>query len=143
HRLYTHLMSPSVNFFSEARSAHLAAQISQNVNGIRDVLNLTVTSAARDLLTLVSLIGVMVAKDPVLSLIVFVVAPPLLAALSYVSRPLRSVTRESIELNSHVLGAMQETILGISFVKACTMEEELTRKVAGIICQAEQRANRN
>ncbi len=142
HRLFTHLMSLSVNFFSEARSAHLAAQISQNVNGIRDVLNLTVTSAARDLLTLVSLIGVMVAKDPVLSLIVFVVAPPLLYALRYVSRRLRSVTRESIELNSHVLGAMQETILGISIVKAFTMEEELTRKVAGIIGQAEQRANR-
>ena len=141
-RLYTHLMSLSVGFFSESRSAYLAAQISQNVNGIRDVLNLTVTSAARDLLTLVALIGVMVTKDPLLSLIVFVVAPPLLLALRYVSRRLRSATRESIELNSHVLGSMQETIQGIAVVKAFTMEHELTRKVDGIIGQAEKRANR-
>ncbi|MCB5201652.1 ABC transporter ATP-binding protein, partial [Neorhizobium sp. T786] len=119
-RLFTHLMSLSVGFFSESRSAYLAAQISQNVNGIRDVLNLTVTSAARDLLTLVALIGVMVSKDPILSLIVFVVAPPLLLALRYVSRRLRSATRESIELNSHVLGAMQETIQGVAIVKAFT-----------------------
>tara|TARA_R110002012_G_scaffold232825_1_gene405670 strand:- start:181 stop:1965 length:1785 start_codon:yes stop_codon:yes gene_type:complete len=141
-RLYTHLMSLSVGFFSESRSAHLAAQISQNVNGIRDVLNLTVTSTARDFLTLIALIGVMVSKDAVLSLIVFVVAPPLIFALRYVSRRLRSATRESIELNSHVLGAMQETIQGIAIVKAFTMEDQLGRKVEDLISQAENRANR-
>ena len=141
-RLYTHLMGLSVGFFSEARSAHLAAQISQNVNGVRDVLNLTVTSTARDLLTLVALIGVMVSKDPILSLIVFVVAPPLILALRYVSRRLRSATRESVELNSHVLGAMQETIQGISIVKAFTMEKALGSKVEKLISQAENRANR-
>ncbi|WP_281977727.1 ABC transporter ATP-binding protein [Pseudorhizobium flavum] len=141
-RLYSHLMGLSVGFFSEARSAHLAAQISQNVNGVRDVLNLTVTSTARDLLTLIALIGVMVSKDPILSLIVFVVAPPLILALRYVSRRLRSATRESVELNSHVLGAMQETIQGISIVKAFTMEKELGDKVEKLISQAENRANR-
>jgi ATP-binding cassette subfamily B protein len=141
-RLYTHLMSLSVGFFSESRSAHLAAQISQNVNGIRDVLNLTVTSTARDFLTLIALIGVMFSKDAVLSLIVFVVAPPLIFALRYVSRRLRSATRESIELNSHVLGAMQETVQGIAIVKAFTMEDQLGRKVEDLISQAENRANR-
>ena len=141
-RLYSHLMGLSVGFFSEARSAHLAAQISQNVNGVRDVLNLTVTSTARDLLTLIALIGVMISKDPILSLIVFVVAPPLILALRYVSRRLRSATRESVELNSHVLGAMQETIQGIAIVKAFTMEKELGKKVEKLISQAENRANR-
>lgn len=141
-RLYAHLMTLSVGFYSESRSAHLAAQISQNVNGIRDVLNLTVTSTARDFLTLVALIAVMVSKDPILSLIVFGVAPPLLYALRYVSKRLRSATKESVELNSHVVGAMQETIQGISIVKSFTMEKELSRKVNGIIDAAENRANR-
>ncbi len=141
-RLYSHLMTLSVGYFAEARSAYMAAQVSQNVNGIRDVLNLTVTSTARDLLTLVALIGVMVAKDWVLSLIVFAVAPPLLYALRYVSKRLRAATRESVEINSRVLGAMQETIQGIAIVKAFTMEQELERKVNGIIDQAERRANR-
>ncbi|RWX76633.1 ABC transporter ATP-binding protein [Neorhizobium lilium] len=141
-RLYSHLMTLSVGYFAEARSAYLAAQVSQNVNGIRDVLNLTVTSTARDLLTLVSLIGVMVAKDWVLSLIVFGVAPPLLYALRYVSKRLRAATRESVEVNSRVLGAMQETIQGIAIVKAFTMEQELENKVNGIIDTAERRANR-
>jgi ATP-binding cassette subfamily B protein len=141
-RLYSHLMTLSVGFFAESRSAYLAAQVSQNVSGIRDVLNLTVTSTARDLLTLVALVGVMIVKDWVLALIVFAVAPPLLYALRYVSKRLRAATRESVEINSRVLGAMQETIQGISIVKAFTMEQELERKVNGIIDTAERRANR-
>ena len=47
-RLFDHLMKLGVGFFSETRSAHLAAQINQNVNGIRDLLGLTITSVARD-----------------------------------------------------------------------------------------------
>ncbi|PDT03913.1 ABC transporter ATP-binding protein [Rhizobium chutanense] len=141
-RLYSHLMTLSVGFFSEARSAHIAAQVSQNVSGIRDVLNLTITSTVRDLLTFISLIGVMILQDPLLSLAVFIMAPPLLYALRYVSKRLRSATREAVHLNSHVLGAMQETIQGIAIVKAFTMEDELERKVNKLITGAESRANR-
>lgn len=141
-RLYAHVMALSVGYFHEHRSAQLSAKISQNVSGIRDVLNMTVTSIARDLLTLIGLIGVMFSKDWLLSLIVFLVAPPLLLGLRYVSKRLRAATREAVEVNSRVLGAMQETIQGISIVKAFTMENELRRKVEGIIDRAENRANR-
>jgi len=141
-RLYSHLMALSVGYFSETRSARISAQISQNVSGIRDVLNMTVTSLARDFLTLVALIGVMISKDWLLTLIVFVIAPPLLIGLRYVSRRLKQATRESVEINSHVLGAMQETIQGITIVKAFTMEKQLKTKVEAIIDRAENRANR-
>ncbi|PST26860.1 ABC transporter ATP-binding protein [Mesorhizobium plurifarium] len=141
-RLYAHLMALSVGYFHEHRSAQLAAKVSQNVSGIRDVLNMTVTSIARDLLTLIGLVAVMFSKDWLLSLIVFFVAPPLLLGLRYISRRLRLATREAVEVNSRVLGAMQETIQGITIVKAFTMENELRRKVEAIIDRAENRANR-
>jgi ATP-binding cassette, subfamily B, bacterial MsbA len=141
-RLFAHLMTLSVGYFNEARSARLSAQINQNINGVRDVLNLTVTSLARDLVTLVSLVGVMFVQDVVLSLIVFTVAPPLLLGLRYLSKRLRSATRESVILNSHVLGAMQETVQGISIVKAFTMEEQLQNKIQSTIDAAERRSNR-
>ncbi|WFR95332.1 ABC transporter ATP-binding protein [Rhizobium tumorigenes] len=141
-RIYAHLMTLSVGYFSEARSAKVAAQVSQNVSGIRDVMNLTITSTARDLLTFVALLANMVYQDPILSLAVFVMAPPLLYALRYVSKRLRSATREAVNLNSHVLGAMQETIQGIAIVKAFTMEEQLERKIQKLITTAEHRQNR-
>ncbi|AYG64789.1 MULTISPECIES: ABC transporter ATP-binding protein [unclassified Rhizobium] len=141
-RLYAHLMTLSVGFFSEARSAQVAARVSQNVSGIRDVMNLVITSTARDFLSFVFLLGNMVYQDPMLSLIFFVIAPPVFLALRHISRRLRAVTREAVILNSRVLGAMQETIQGVSIVKAFTMERELERKVDKLITAAENRQNR-
>ncbi|MFN3718224.1 MAG: ABC transporter ATP-binding protein [Rhizobium rhizophilum] len=141
-RLFAHLMTLSVGYFSESRSARLAAQINENINGIRDVLNMTITSLARDLVTLLALLGVMFYQDIILSLIVFTVAPPLFLGLRYLSRRLRSATRESVILNSHVLGAIQETVQGIAIVKAFTMETQLQEKIQSTINQAEGRANR-
>ena len=141
-RLIDHLMSLGVSYFGDTRSAQIAAQISQNVAGIRDVMNLTITSFARDLLTLIALLVVMVTKDPILSLIVFVGAPPVLLALRYISKRLRSATRESIDLNSRVLGVMQETVQGITIVKAFTMEEQVSARAAELIKAAEGRSNR-
>ena len=141
-RLLDHLMSLGVGYFGDTRSAQIAAQISQNVAGIRDVMNLTITSFARDLLTLIALLAVMVTKDPILSIIVFIGAPPVLIALRYISKRLRSATRESIDLNSRVLSAMQETVQGITIVKAFTMEEQISARTAELIKAAEGRSNR-
>ena len=141
-RLIDHLMRLGMGYFGDTRSAHIAAQISQNVAGIRDVMNLTITSFARDLLTLIGLVIVMLAKDPLLSAIVFIGAPPVLIGLRYISRRLMSATRESIDLNSRVLSAMQETVQGISIVKAFTMEEQVSARTARLVKAAEERSNR-
>lgn len=141
-RLIDHLMRLGMGYFGDTRSAQIAAQISQNVAGIRDVMNLTITSFARDLLTLIALVVVMLTKDPVLSAMVFIGAPPVLIGLRYISRRLRSATRESIDLNSRVLSAMQETVQGISIVKAFTMEEQISARTSELIKAAESRSNR-
>jgi subfamily B ATP-binding cassette protein MsbA len=141
-RLFNHLMALNLGYFSEARSAHIAATVSQNVNGIRDTLNLAITSIARDVLTFIALVGVMFSKDPILSAIIMVAAPPLLLAIRAMSRRLRAATRDSVEFNAHVMGAMQETIQGLPIVKAFTMESQLKTRVEGLIDIAEKRANR-
>jgi subfamily B ATP-binding cassette protein MsbA len=141
-RLFTHLMELGVGYLGETRSAQLASRIGQNASGIRDVLNLTVTSIAKDLLTLVALVSVMFYQDWVLTLIVFLGGPPVVLALRYIAKRLRRITREAILVNSRVYGVMQETMQGIAIVKAFTMEEQLRRKVNELVLDAEARSNR-
>lgn len=141
-RLFSHLMELGVGFLGETRSAHLAAQVSQNTTGIRDVLNLTITSLARDTLTLIALLGVMLYHNTMLTLLVFLVGPPLVLALRYISKRLRAVTREVVNVNSRVYGVMQETLQGISIVKAFTMEDQLRDKIDQLVSEAETRSNR-
>ncbi|MGY6706752.1 MAG: ABC transporter ATP-binding protein [Rhizobiaceae bacterium] len=141
-RLFEHLLRLGLDFFNDTRSGRLAARINENVLGIRDMLGMTLKSIAGDAVLLVALIGVMVFQDPTLSLIAFLIGPPLVIAVNYLMRRLRRVTRESVEINSHLVGAMQESVQGIAVVKAFTMEEQLSRKLGQLIDDSERRANR-
>jgi ATP-binding cassette subfamily B protein len=141
-RIFDHLMKLGVGFFNDTRSGRLAAQINQNVSGIRDLLGMTLTSVARDAVSLVGLVAVMVMQDPLLSVMSLMIGPPLVYAVVYLMRRLRRATRESVQINSHLIGAMQEATQGIAIVKAFTMEEVLARRISGLIDGAEQKANR-
>ena len=141
-RIFEHLMRLGLDFHVGNRSGELAARINQNITGIRDLLNIAVASIARDALALAALIGVMILQDPLLSAITLVIGPPLIYAVNAISRRLRRVTRDSIEVNSRVLGAMQEAMQGIAIVKAFTMERQLSARLEKLIVEAEQRANK-
>ncbi|TCU21214.1 ATP-binding cassette subfamily B protein [Rhizobium azibense] len=140
-RLAAHLMTLPLEFFDERRSGQVAALLSQNISGIRDVLNLTVTSTARDMLSFVSLLAVMVYQDPLLSIVVLLMAPALLFGLRFFSRRLKEVALKGIRLNGIFFGTMQETIQGISVVKAFTMERALEARVEDVIVAVENRSN--
>ncbi len=141
-RMFDHLMKLDIGFFTEMRSGRLAAQINQNVGGIRDLLGTTLTAIARDLVSLVALVGVMVLQDPVLSMIALLIGPPLVFTVNYLMRRLRRVTRQAVEVNSRLIGAMQEATQGVAVVKAFTMEDQLSRKMSKLIATAEARSNK-
>ena len=141
-RVFGHLMTLGFDFYASARSGQLAARINENINGVREVLSVTITAIARDLVSLIALIGVMVMQDPMLSLIAVMIGPPLIWAVNKIMRRIRSIAREAVEYNSRLVGAMQETVQGMAIVKAFTMEEALTDKLEILIRRAEERANK-
>ncbi|MHA6641120.1 ABC transporter ATP-binding protein [Mesorhizobium sp. A623] len=141
-RIFDHVMKLGVGYFNDTRSGRLAAQINENVNGIRDLLGMTLTSIARDAVSLIALVGVMIAQDPLLAAMSLLIGPPLVYSVSYLMRRLRRATREAVQINSHLIGAMQEATQGIAIVKAFTMEEELARRISILVGEAEQKANR-
>jgi ATP-binding cassette subfamily B protein len=141
-RIFQHLMKLGVDFFSETRSGQLAARINENVTSIRDLLSITLKSTAGDLLSLVGLVGLMIYQEPYLAASIFVIGPPLIWAVNYIMRRVRTVTRESVDINSRLIGAMQESMQGIAVVKAFTMEEQLTARITRLVDHAESRYNK-
>lgn len=141
-RLFDKLMSLGVEYFANARSGQLAARLSENITSIRDVLSLTITAIARDALSLIALLTVMVVQDWRLSLITLVIGPPLLIAIAYISRRTRAIVRDSVNLNAHVIGSLQEAVQGITVVKAFTMESQLANRIGVIINSARSRADK-
>ncbi|CDX13578.1 Uncharacterized ABC transporter ATP-binding protein y4gM [Mesorhizobium sp. ORS 3324] len=141
-RIFDHLMKLGVGYFTDTRSGQLAARINENINGIRDLLSMTLTSIARDGVSLAGLIGVMIYQDPLLSLSSLLIGPPLIWAVVYLQRRVRRISRESVQINSRLIGAMQEATQGIAIVKAFTMEEVLSRRIGQLSESAEQRGNK-
>ena len=47
-RIFDHLMRLGVGFFNDTRSGQLAARINENVNGIRDLLGMTLSLSRGD-----------------------------------------------------------------------------------------------
>jgi ATP-binding cassette, subfamily B, bacterial MsbA len=141
-RMFAHLLTLGFDFYASSRSGQLAARINENIIGVRDVISVTLTAIARDAVMLVALIGVMVVQDPVLSLSALVIGPPLILTVAYIMRRVRSITRQAVEVNARLIGAIQETVQGIPVVKAFTMERALEAKLASLVDQAENRANK-
>lgn len=141
-RIFDHLMTLGMDFFNETRSGRLAAQINANVIGVREMLTMTLKSFVGDVVKLVGLTAAMIVLDPLLSLFALLIGPPLIFTVNHLMRRLRRVTRQAVEVNARLVGAMQEATQGIAVVKAFTMERQLSDKIAGLITEAEERANK-
>ncbi|MEM7301320.1 MAG: ABC transporter ATP-binding protein [Pseudomonadota bacterium] len=141
-RIYQHMTGLGVGYYHATRSAYLVGQINQNIQGVKDLLNLIITVLLRDLLSVIGLVFVMVYRDPLLSTMAFLIAPPLIILVNNYKKRVKRIAREGVDLNARVASAMQETAQGITIVKAFTMEEQLTAKVQTLVSAAEERANK-
>ena len=141
-RVFAHLLSLGVGFFAGQHSASLVARLNQNIAAVRDMLNVIVLAGARDLLSLIGLIGVMVWSDPLMSAIVFIAGPIALVTLGKYARRVKTIARDEVDLNSQVTTRIQETAHGIQIVKAFTMEDQMRARLDELTVEVEGRANK-
>ena len=141
-RLFAHLLSLDVAFFGKQHSVSLVARIAGNVMGVRDMLNTLVLTYARDLVTLVCLVGVMVWRDPIMSATIFIAGPIAFAVLNRYARRVRSIARDEVTIGAQVAASMQEAAHGITVVKAMTMEEQLRARLDALTREVEERSNK-
>src|ERR1700760_5099219 len=80
-KLFAKLMSESIGFFSQRHSSAFLARLTAGAKSITDVLNMLINAIGRDFLLLISMIAVMVAQDPMMSLLGLVVVPPAMVVM--------------------------------------------------------------
>jgi subfamily B ATP-binding cassette protein MsbA len=141
-RLFAKLMSESIGFYSERHSSEFLARLTAGAKSITDVLTLLVNAVGRDLLLLIALIGVMVAQDPVLSLIGLVVVPPAMLMLRKLVKRIKGLAYNQFTGTADILETMQESLQGIRTVKAFTLEETMQRRIDENIAIVERNSNK-
>ncbi|MEL6750790.1 MAG: ABC transporter ATP-binding protein, partial [Pseudomonadota bacterium] len=141
-RVYAHLLSLGAGFFTGQHSATLVARINQNILAIREMLNVIILAGARDLLSLIGLIGVMFYADIVMSAVIFIAGPIALLTIGKYARRVKTIARDEVNLNAQVTTRIQETAHGIQIVKAFTMEDQMKAGLDTLTEEVEGRANK-
>lgn len=141
-RLFAKLMQESVGFYSQSHSSEYLNRLSAGASSITQVLSLIVTTAGRDLLSLIGLVVVMVSQDPLMSLLCLVVAPPLFLFIRKIVRRIKQLANSQFISGANIMEAVLESLQGIRTVKALTLEEAMTERVNRSIAEVEAHANK-
>lgn len=141
-RIFDHLLKLGISFHKSNRSAYIVGQINQNILAMRSMMNDIVIVFARDLFTLVALIGVMIIQDWYMTVISLAVMPVIVFIMSRYVRRMRKAAKQEVDLNARVTSSLVENSQGMEIVKGFTMEDQMIEKMHELTSQAEIRSNR-
>jgi ATP-binding cassette subfamily B protein len=141
-RVFEHLLSQNLLFFQDRHSSEFVARLALAANGVRDTLQFLIQGVARDGLMVVSLLGVMIIRDPLLSLGALCVIPFAVLFLGRIIRRARAFARRSFDGSTGIMQTMSETVLGMRIVKAFNLEDAMRKRMSGAIKEVERSANR-
>jgi ATP-binding cassette subfamily B protein len=141
-RLFDKLLTERIGFFAERHSSEFAARLQAGATAANYVLNQIITAFGRDFLTVVALVVVMFVRDPLMSFITFFVFPPAMLLLRKMIRRIRAIAKAQFTGGTRVLETMQETLQGISVVKAFTLEDQMHARFDANVREVERESNK-
>ena len=122
-RIFTHLQSMSIGFFTRNRPGVLISRMTNDVDALNQLVTDGIVTLFQSALTLIGVIVIMLFLDVQLALVVFLTFP-LLAIASVVFRIIAAdayrITRERI---AEVTAYLQETLSGVRVVRSFGQEE--------------------
>src|SRR5262245_30758738 len=141
-QLFAKLMNESIGFFSTRHSSEFLARLTAGAKSITDVLNMLINAVGRDLLMLISLLGVMIWQDPLMSLLGLVVVPPAMLVMRKLVKRIKGLAHNQFTGTADILETMQESLQGIRTVKAFTLEQTMQQRIDENIAVVERNANK-
>ena len=141
-RLYEHLLQQDMAFFQNRHSSEFMTRLALAAGGVRDTLQVLITSAGRDVLTLVGLVIVMIIQDPMMALIALSIMPIGGYLLSRLIQRVRKSARRSYDGSARILETMQETVHGIRIVKSFNLETIMRKRMSDSVREVERSVNR-
>ena len=131
-RIFAHLQTLSIGFYSRNRSGVLISRLTNDVQALDSLVTDGIVTLFASTLTLVLTAGILIALDPGLALVTFLVFPVLFAAsiaFRIASADAYRLTREKIAL---VTAYLQETLSGVRIVRAFGQEPRHQRQFSGL-----------
>src|SRR5579875_2374675 len=109
-RLYEHLQSMSLRFFTSTRTGEIQSRLSNDVGGVEGVVTNTATSIVANISTAVSTIVAMIVLSPLLTIISLGFLPLFIWITYKVGNVRRQTSKETQQSMANLTAMMQETL---------------------------------
>ncbi len=129
-KLYSHLQTLSLSFFTKTPTGILISRITNDVNLIQGSVSSTITGLLKDAFTIIFLVGVVFYRDWKLALIAFVIFPLAIIPIKEFGKRMRKFARKGQQRIGLLTTLLHETIMGNRIVKAFNMEDYERRRFA-------------
>jgi subfamily B ATP-binding cassette protein MsbA len=141
-RIFDQMLRMKVSYYSRSHSSEFIARQAFIAQSASSVLNLLITTFARDALTIVGLVVVMVSQDPLLSLFALMFLPLAAVGVRKIGLRVRKIMASEFQGAMQMMESLQETAQGIRIVKAFTLESFMRDRQASAIEGFERAANK-
>ena len=139
--IYRKLLQHGVSYFSAKESSNLLMRVTNGAEMARRVVDLIITTAVRDTLTLIGLVGVMLYQQPVLSLFVFFIGPAAILGVRRLLARVREIMQGELAGAAEIMKVVQETSRGIQVVKVFSLEDRMADRMDRAVRSVEKRRN--
>jgi len=129
-KLYNHLQTLSLSFFTKTPTGILISRITNDVNLIQGSVSNTITGLVKDAFTMIGLIGVVIYRDWKLALMALFIFSLVIIPIKEFGKRLRKFSRKSQQRMGSITTFLHETIAGNRIVKAFNMEDYEKRRFA-------------
>jgi len=141
-RIFDKVLGQDLGFFQRNASSDLITRLTANAQAASSALNLLATSLGRDLLTVISLLIVMIATDPLLTAIALIGMPLLLVVVARLLKRVRKLFSSEVRSLASIIATMQETVHGIRIIKAFRLEDAMRARMNESVTAVERLSNR-
>ena len=138
-RIGDNILSQGMDFFDRSEMSDLTTRMTFTANAARTLLDTLITAVGRDLLTVLALIGVMVAQDPVMAFLALVVAPPAIIGVAALLKRMKKLAQREMASLARVVQALNEIARGARVVKAYRLEGRMRGELFAAIEDVERR----
>src|SRR3989338_8461142 len=121
--LFRHLHDLSLDFYAEHESGEILSRVTNDLNTLQTTLNSVPLYLIRDSLTVLILTGVLFWVDWRFALLALLSLPAIAVTLVVLGRKMRDSSRESQALMARIYRRFQESLGGMTVIKAYNYEE--------------------
>ena len=132
-KVFTHLISLDMGYFNKNSSGQMLSRIINDCNSIKNIAINFITHIFKDLITCISMFGLMVFYSWKMSLFIFLFFPIGALAIGLINRKVKSAMFTSTQKSAEFVSQISESLQNVKIIKSYCMERFEASRIKDIL----------